>query len=280
MRPQLADHGGVKARAQTQGHVLTGLDPSQEIRPIYRTQGMAKQHKLSVNIKSPKLKDILLRLSHLRNGTEQHDFVTASAVGEHVSVRFMWKGLTSNMVQLKGDSTGWNPTELKSVDQNLGKNSMIQQLSAGKYRYCHIVDGQDRIDEEASIIEHSDGKFNVISILNPPSSRSINDRTATTDSNHNGDDYSSLLTDINLRCASLCDDGIWALSDQLHYATAVQRIDLSSNNISDDGMQALSQALKFLPNLHTLYLNNNGFSFDGSRYLIAAISPVHAIKHL
>ena len=280
VRPLLADHGGVRARVQAQGHILTGFDPSQGVRPICRTQGMAKQHKLPIDISSPKLKDLLLSLSHLRNGAERHDFVTTSAVGEHVSVRFMWKGLTSNMVQLKGDFTGWSPVELKSVDQNLGKNCMIQPLSAGKYRYCYVVDGQDRVDEEASTIEHGEGIFNVISVLNPPTSKAMSERTSPSDSTSCAYDYDGPLKDIDLRSSSLCDDGVWALSDQLHYATDVQRIDLSSNNISDEGMQALSQALKFLPNLHTLNLNNNGFAFDGSRYLTAAIGQVHAIKHL
>jgi hypothetical protein len=85
---------------------------------------------------------------HLRNENNRHDFVTASVVGEHVSVKFMWKGLAHTPVQVTGDFTGWKPVTMVHTDPYLGKNYHKQDLTAGKYWYLFIVDGVEQVRVE------------------------------------------------------------------------------------------------------------------------------------
>jgi hypothetical protein len=44
LRPLLADTGGKRAAQQTRGHMVTGYNPVNGVRPRYRTFGMVRQH--------------------------------------------------------------------------------------------------------------------------------------------------------------------------------------------------------------------------------------------
>lgn len=195
-----------------------------------------------------------------------------------------------------------------------GRSSIIKHLGPGKYLYKYRVDGEEKLDEHASITtDPVTGKeMNVLLVINPilhhdsnkpkdDMSTTVVDSASSDSMEHFHKKYGHLvhlntlhtpeykakrnaevggMTKINLRNMSLFDDGAWAFASFMQRNSLIQVLDVSFNSISDDGMQAIATALPLLTQLHTLKANGNGFGYDGVRYICGPLKKSITIKHL
>lgn len=190
-----------------------------------------------------------------------------------------------------------------------GRSSIIKHLGPGKYLYKYRVDGEEKLDEHASVtVDPVTGKeVNILLVINPilhhDNAKPKDDQSTTVVGSQDKHDQkfghlvhlNSLhtpeykakrneevggMTKVNLRNMSLFDDGAWAFASFMQRNSLIQVLDVSFNSISDDGMQAIATALPLLTQLHTLKANGNGFGYDGVRYICGPLKKSQTIKTL
>jgi len=156
-RPRLTDPGGKRKNQLLAGMLVQGSDAKAGVRPGFRQFKMSNQHRAAGRKDDqPLLQDVIAALLHCRD--ETIDIISAPTTSGQAEVLFVWKGFAVNSVALVGEFNGWKVEEM-TPNPKTGKAGLLKLLGPGKYRYRFVIDGEDRLDEEASVIDDGPEQF-------------------------------------------------------------------------------------------------------------------------
>eukprot|EP01031_Cornospumella_fuschlensis_P032662 gene32662-39488_t len=170
-RPHLMDKGK-RAEQLLRGMLVTGFDPKQGIRPVFRKDGLIRQHlaplRRAANSDAfmqaslPELQDVINDLIRC-----QDDFIDIVSCRDHPNhdvlsshngenklayVRFEWHGLAMSSVSILAEFTGWK-AEPMFCDVENARFFAVKELPPGRYKYRFVVDGVPKVDDVASQID-------------------------------------------------------------------------------------------------------------------------------
>jgi Ran GTPase-activating protein (RanGAP) involved in mRNA processing and transport len=218
-RPMLLDPENKAMKLQLKNFLVQGYDPKAGVRSGYKIRNMRSQHLCpGRRAEQAVLQDVIGTLMHCRD--DKIDIISAPSTSKHAEVVFTWKGFAKKTIELTASFNGWKrealspylqipppPDSLETLDEDakksknlnnddkgaaftksltFGRSSIIKNLGPGKYHYRYVIDGEEKLDEHATIaIDPITGiESNIILVINP--SRNDDQSVVGKDAANNG----------------------------------------------------------------------------------------------